>query len=304
VSTHAESARPRVSVIAPAYHSDATIGAFLDGLSGQTFRDFETIVVNSSQEARTGAVVAEHMPDVRFVQSGERLFPHAARNLGARMAGGSLLVFTDPDCVPARDWLERLVARADDGHDVVVGAVGLLDGNERSRAVHLRKYAKWLPGARAGERSLAPSANVLYSRRAWETAGPFPGEGFSGDTVLSWRARHHGFVPWFEPEAVVAHAPDAGGPLLRESYARGADFARLRAAHEGRGRLWVLTRVAAAPAVPLLLFARTARETLDAGWGRTFLRTVPIQLALDGAWALGEARAHLRLLVRGSRGPS
>jgi len=40
----------RASVVVPAYHSDATIGGMLDGLRGQTFVDFELIVVNSSPE--------------------------------------------------------------------------------------------------------------------------------------------------------------------------------------------------------------------------------------------------------------
>jgi len=57
VSAAADPTSPRASVIAPAYHSDATIHAFLDGLSGQTFRDFETIVVNSSPEGRTRTIV-------------------------------------------------------------------------------------------------------------------------------------------------------------------------------------------------------------------------------------------------------
>jgi GT2 family glycosyltransferase len=298
----AEPTTPRVSVIAPAYHSDRTVGAFLDGLSAQTFRDFESIVVNSSPGTRTRAIIQTRLPSARFVQSAERLFPHAARNVGAGLAHGSLLVFTDPDCVPARDWLERLVQAADAGHELVVGAVGLVGGDNLARAVHLRKYANWLPGTPAGPRALAPTANVLYSRRAWAAAGPFPDGGFSGDTVLSWRARERGLVPWFEPRAVVTHVYDEGGRFLRESYVRGADFARLRALHERRGRAWALSRVAALPVVPLLLLARTARHAIPAGWGAPFVRTAPNQLAIGGAWALGELGTHVRLLARGNRG--
>jgi GT2 family glycosyltransferase len=289
-------------VIAPAYHSDATIGAFLDGLSAQTFSDFETIVVNSSPETRTETIVADRQPSARFVQSERRLLPHSARNVGARLAGGSLLVFTDPDCVAAREWLETLVRTADAGHEVVVGAVGFAGRDTRSRAVHLRKYASWLPGAPPGPRTVAPSANVLYSRRAWETAGPFPEHGFSGDTVLSWRARERGLVPWFEPRAIVRHASEENGAFLRESYVRGADFAQLRARHEHRGRAWALSRVAVVPAVPLVLLMRTGRQAIPAGWGSAFVRTAPVQLAIGGAWALGELGTHVRLLARGNSG--
>jgi len=45
-----------------------------------------------------------------------------ARNKGVQRSHGDLIAFTDNDCVPPRDWLERLV-RAIDCHDAV-GAGG------------------------------------------------------------------------------------------------------------------------------------------------------------------------------------
>jgi GT2 family glycosyltransferase len=279
-------------VIVPAYHSDATIGAFLDALEGQTFTDFEAVVVNSSQEERTGRIVAERFPAARFEQSPERLLPHAARNRGVELANGALLVFTDPDCVPARDWLVMLVA-ASERHGVVVGAMDLIGASAYERAVHLCKFAPWLPGAPEGPRAIAPTANVLYTREAWNAVGPFPGDVFSGDTVHSWRAAARGFQPWFEPRAVVAH--QHGGDLrsfLRERRVRGEDFARLRLAEERRSRAWAAAHLAAAPAIPFLELARIGRRAVGAGWGEAFFRTAPLQLAGNAAWALGEARAH------------
>ena len=52
----------------PAYFSDTTIGAAMDGLRAQTFSDFEAIVVSSSPEDRTGRIVAERFPQARFEQ--------------------------------------------------------------------------------------------------------------------------------------------------------------------------------------------------------------------------------------------
>jgi len=39
--------------------------------------------------------------------------PASARNYGAQMAQGDLLLFTDADCVPAADWVEQHTARGD-----------------------------------------------------------------------------------------------------------------------------------------------------------------------------------------------
>jgi GT2 family glycosyltransferase len=288
-------------VIVPAYHSDATIAACLDALGAQTFTGFEVIVVNSSQEESTLRIVAARFPAARFEQSSVRLLPHAARNRGVELARGGLLVFTDPDCVPAPDWLEILVATSGRGHGVVVGAMDLIGNSAYERAVHLCKFAPWLLGAPEGPRTIAPTANVLYTREAWNAVGPFPGDVFSGDTVHSWRAAALGFRPWFEPRAVVAHRH--GGDLrsfLRERRVRGEDFARVRVAEERRSRAWAAAHLAAAPLIPFLELARVGRRATEAGWARAFVRTVPLQLAANAAWALGEARAHAQVAARNS----
>jgi glycosyltransferase involved in cell wall biosynthesis len=291
--------RPSVSVVVPAYHSDGTIGEALDGLRAQTFRDFEVVVVSSSEEDRTGRIVAERFPEARFEQSPVRLLPHAARNRGVELARGSLLAFTDPDCVAEPEWLERLVAASARGHGLVVGAMALRGGTAYERTVHLVKYAHWLPGSPEGPRTIAPTANALYTREVWDAVGPFRGDSFSSDTLHSWDAAARGFTPWFEPRAVVAHTH--GGDLrsfLRERHSRGEDFARVRVKNERRSRAWAAAHLAAAPAIPFVELARLGRSAVRAGWGRDFVATAPLQLAANAAWALGEARAHARAFRR------
>jgi glycosyltransferase involved in cell wall biosynthesis len=284
----------------PAYFSDGTIGAAMDGLRAQTFRDFEAIVVSSSPEERTGRIVAERFPQARFVQSPERLLPHAARNRGVELARGSLLVFTDPDCVAEPDWLERLLAANERGHGLVVGAMALRGETAYERTVHLVKYARWLPGAPEGPRSIAPTANALYTREVWAATGPFSDDSFSSDTLHSWHAAAQGFQPWFEPRAIVTHSHEGNlRSFLRERHSRGEDFARVRMAEEGRSRAWAAVHLTALPAIPLLELARLGRAAVRAGWGREFAATAPLQLAANTAWALGEARAHTQMATRG-----
>jgi glycosyltransferase involved in cell wall biosynthesis len=296
-----DSSSPRASVVVPAYHSDATIGGLLAGLRAQTFRDFELIIVNSSQEGRTGRIVREQRPDARFEQSPRRLLPHAARNRGVEVARGSLLAFTDPDCVPEPTWLERLVEASDRGHGVVVGAMALLDTTMYARTVHLCKFARWLPGTGEGYRAIAPTANALYRREAWDAIGPFRGDSFSSDTLHSWTAARLGFRPWFEPTAIVSHHHDGTmSSFLHERRLRGEDFARIRTAEGEYSRGWAAARLVALPAVPLVELARVGLSAGRAGWGKRFATTAPLQLAANTAWALGEARTYARLL-RGGR---
>ncbi|HYL35057.1 MAG TPA: glycosyltransferase [Bryobacteraceae bacterium] len=291
-------APPLVSVIAPAYYSYSTLEACLEGLRQQTFQDFETIVVNSSPEDQTARLVAQRFPDVHFEQSPRRLLPHAARNRGVDLACGRWLAFTDPDCVPETGWLNALVDAGRRGHGVVVGAMGLAGDSAYQRAVHLCKFAAWLPGSSEGWRTIAPTANALYTREAWEAVGPFRGDSFSSDTLHSWHAAAKGFHPWFEPRAVVVHRHDGSmRSFLRERHSRGEDFARLRVAEEKRSKFWAALHLLALPAIPLLELARVGRRAIGSGWTQAFFWTAPLQLAANTAWALGEARTHARVIL-------
>jgi glycosyltransferase involved in cell wall biosynthesis len=287
---------PRVSVVIPAYRSAGTIARTLAALRKQSFRDFETIVVNSSPDEETAAIVAAELPGARFEQAPRRLLPHAARNRGVELASGGLLVFTDPDCEAREDWLERLVAAHDAGHRAVVGAMGLATDSAFERGVHLCKYSSWLRGGAEGPRSFAPTANALLARAAWEAVGPFDGEVFAGDVALGHRLAAGGEPAWFEPRAVVDHVH--GGTVrtfVRERYERGEDFGRTRPAVEGWSRKRVAAQLAALPLLPPLLAGRAFRDARRAGWRVSPLTLAHVVLA-QSAWCLGEARAHLRLM--------
>ena len=282
---------PYVSVVIPAYHSEATIAHTLEALRRQTYRNFETIVVDSSSDEKTAQVVRERFPEVTLHRSQQRLLPHAARNAGVELAGGDLLVFTDPDCVAAPVWLELLASVSERGHTVVGGAIELEGGGWPERGIHLSKFALWVPDAPRGSRPDLATANVLWTRSAWERFGPFPGEIWCGDTEISWRARRAGVELYFEPAAVVRHAHTTGlRAFFRERRIRGEDFARMRARVERWSRLGAGVHLLAAPLVPFLLLGRSLRS---AG-GIRALETVPVQLLGFLGWSLGEAAAFAR----------
>ena len=102
-----DSTGPTASVIIPAYESHTTVAATLGPLLDQARAiGAEVIVVDSSPGPQTADVV-ERFSEVRLERSAQRLLPHAARNLGVELAKGQILVFTDPDCIPAEGWLGR-----------------------------------------------------------------------------------------------------------------------------------------------------------------------------------------------------
>ena len=227
------------------------------------------------------------------------MLPHQARNHGAAMAEGDVLVFTDPDCVAAPDWLERLISHHVSGRHVVGGGVrGLPDWWDRS--VHVTKYGWWLPESPGGSRTQLPSGNLSISRHAWEKLEGFQGEFFAGDSELCWRIRQAGIKLWFDPDAVVTHL-EHPGPLafVRERFHRGRDFGQMRVRAENWGRLRCLFYLLGLPVLPCVMTLRTARFAFRGGYASRWLEALPVQLAGNGLWCLGEAFAHLACLGRG-----
>jgi len=289
---------PAVSVILPSYYSQETIGACLRALSTQTFRDFEAIVVDSTPDPEPAARLAADHPWVRVRHSAQRLLPHEARNLGAAMSRGEILAFTDPDCTARPDWLERLVAAQRQGHEAAGGAVDCL-GGWRSRAVHIAKYSLWLPGGAARPHTDLPTANVSYSRRLWERAGCFEGRLFAGDTEYSKRVQRLGLELWFEPRAVVTHHDRSpAAQLFAERFRRGRDFGLMRVQMLGWPRRRCLLYLGLFPVLPWVMTWRAARHVWQSGNVSRYLAVLPVGLAANTAWCLGEAVSHWRCFTK------
>jgi GT2 family glycosyltransferase len=281
--------RPTASVVLPAWNSHETIAACLESLRNQRFRDFEVIVVDSSPGEQTAQRIRDGFPEVRLIRSGQRLWPHAARNLGAAAAQGDILVFSDPDCLMSPQWLERLVQTQRLGCSVAGGSVSnarrgwFLDG------VHVCKYAWWLPGGRPGRRPELPSANVSYSQSLFARVGPFP-EPWCGDTLLAQRAAAAGSTPWFEPEAEISHDHRTSfAAFLTERFQRGYDFGLVRPKtagwHAGRS----LAYAAASPFIVIWMLAAAFRYAAAARHVALFVRSLPIVAMGYAARQAGEA---------------
>lgn len=284
---------PRVSVVVPAYFSHATLPAALDSLRAQARPPDEIIVVNSSGDAETPAVVGR-FAEVRLIDSPVRLYPHAARNRGLAEASGDILVCTDPDCRTAPDWLGALVDAVESGRPVVGGSMDLCPADRaRDRlatAIHLTKFWWALPGRPAGRAWIVPTANLAFTRAAWMRAGPFRGDIFCGDAVQSWRFARVGCPPWFAPAARVLHEHgEVWAAACRQRWLRGSEFGRERA----RWERWSLARrwseALAAPLRVARVMGLARRACVAAGWAAEFRRTAWLQARLQAAWVAGEA---------------
>ena len=136
-----------ISVIIPAKDASNTLGeclhAVLDQDGFQFDIDYEVIVVDDGSVDGTAKIAQENA--VKVIQQANR-GPAAARNAGVKIAKGTLLVFTDADCVPSKSWLKDLTGPFQNPDIVGVKGVYLTRQNDLvARFVQLEyeyKYAR------------------------------------------------------------------------------------------------------------------------------------------------------------------
>src|ERR1700693_5086762 len=120
-----------VSIIIPTFNGASRIGNCLDALLCQTVEpDTEILVINDGSTDGTAEVVARYSGVRLITQSNAG--PAAARNRGALEARGTIILFTDDECVPMPEWLGAMIDPFKDPG--VVGAKGIYRTRQRSLA--------------------------------------------------------------------------------------------------------------------------------------------------------------------------
>ncbi len=115
---------PRVSVIVPVHNGESTIVRCLTALSLAPDGLAEVIVVDDRSTDRTASLASSSGAQVIANPAGRG--PAAARNAGARIARGDILVFVDADVEVQATTLPGFVEHLD-AHPDVAGAFGSYD---------------------------------------------------------------------------------------------------------------------------------------------------------------------------------
>ncbi len=202
---------PFVSVIIPVFRNPAGLSACLAALRAQTHpRDrFEIIVVNNdpsdtsveeTARAAGAAAIGESAPG-----------SYAARNAGVALAAGEILAFTDSDCLPRPDWLEKgvaaLVSHPEAGF--AAGRIALTFQNEARPALaedYDRRFLGFPQDVYVRRDHFGATANVFARCAVFDAVGVFnAGLKSYGDYEWGRRAHAAGFAPIYADDAVVEH---------------------------------------------------------------------------------------------------
>ena len=99
--------KPSVSVIIATYNRGDYLGATLESIFAQSFRDFEVIVVDDGSTDATRRVIDAYGSRVHYIYQDNR-GPSAARNLGVRHARANWISIQDSDDLSLPNHLDDL----------------------------------------------------------------------------------------------------------------------------------------------------------------------------------------------------
>jgi len=193
--------RPYFSIVIPMYRAE-NIDQLISHLNCQTFKDFEVIIVDSGYERENELLKICNFKFKYIFDKGAGAAK--ARNIGIKAAKGKVVAFTDDDCWPDADWLEKARERLD--KKGVIGLEGLVYSEDEKISDNRYRVVTNKDFHGLG----FMTANLMIRRDVLEKIDGFDERfdkpHFREDTDLAWRALEYGLIP-FADDVKVFHPP-------------------------------------------------------------------------------------------------
>lgn len=141
----------KVSVILPLYNAEEYVGQTMDSLLGQTYKDFEVIIIDDCPTDSSLKIVETFKDErLRILHNEKNLGVCASRNRGISEASGKYILFMDHDDIAPIDKLEKQVQFLKDNEDIdaVGGRIqnidssGTITGTFNPKVLHNPDYIR------------------------------------------------------------------------------------------------------------------------------------------------------------------
>lgn len=198
-----------ISVLIPVYRSETTLPPLVKRLTN-TFAslqtDYEVILINDGSPDRSWDIICElagEYPFVRGINLTRNFGQQNALLCGIRAARKDVIVTIDADLQNPPEEISKLLARLDDGFDVVYGIPG------KRQHGPARNLASWLSklifrGIMGIPNAMEGGAFRAFRTQLRDAFTRFQGPFVSIDVLLTWGANRFSSV-------VVRHEPRADG---------------------------------------------------------------------------------------------
>jgi glycosyltransferase involved in cell wall biosynthesis len=193
------------SIVIRAYNESIYLPRLLEGISHQTLKDVEIILVDSGSTDSTVSIAESFGVRIVRIPSDEFTFGRSL-NFGVRAARNEYVVIASAHIYPVYpDWLETLLRPFEDKR--VALTYGKQRGPGSAKFSEQQIFHQWYPDLSKldQETAFCNNANAAIRRSLWEK-NPYD-ETLTGLEDLAWakRAKEQGFAIAYVAEAEVVH---------------------------------------------------------------------------------------------------
>jgi GT2 family glycosyltransferase len=219
-----------VSVVVVNWNGKHLLSACLEGLRGQQYKCFATIVVDNGSSDGSVDFIKSRFPEVAVIALPENLGFAAANNFAIKSVNTDYIALLNNDAVPDPLWLEKLVEALDRHPEAGIAASKMIfeedrktidragDGYTTAGAALLRGRGEPMERYDKPERVFGACAGAaLYRTEMFRDIGLFDEDFFIlyEDVDISFRAQLKGYVCSYIPEAIVYHR--GSGTIVHDS---------------------------------------------------------------------------------------
>ena len=200
----------KISIIIPCFNSQKTLGRCLQSVLASSFKDFEIILVNDGSNDKT-TEIGKSFP-IKIIDLSKNQGAAVARNKGASLAKGRILLFLDSDILLKKDSL-TIVSDFFQKNPSISVLQGIYDRKIASKNLfsiykhyyHVYKFSKI-----KGKTILSTSSFCLaVKKEVFEKIGGFdnrfPARSAGEDVDLGLRLRKNGYPIFLERKLKVTH---------------------------------------------------------------------------------------------------
>jgi glycosyltransferase involved in cell wall biosynthesis len=202
--------RRTVSVIIPVFNGAQYISKCIEAILDQSYRSdlYEVLVIDNNSQDNTRLLIQKH--PVRLLIEDRLQCSFAARNRGIMYAQGDIIAFTDSDCVPNFDWIEKGVGFLERNRDcaLVAGRIDIFFNypNHPNIIELYEKFAAFQQKKYVERYHFGATANVFTWKSLFNEIGFFnPLCKESGDREWGQRLFLSGYQLLYADEARIAH---------------------------------------------------------------------------------------------------
>jgi GT2 family glycosyltransferase len=216
---------PPLTVVVPSLNGREMLGLVLSSLEGQTFRNFEIVVVDNGSDDGSVEYLHDEWPSVEVVALDRNHGFAAAVNRGIERTRSELVALVNNDMELDPGFLEELVAALRRHPSAGSATAKMLRSDDRTVIDGAGDVISWSGGAARrgqgqadGGRYDAPSSifgacagAAVYRRDALDSVGPFDEDFFAylEDADWSFRAQLRGYSCRYVPGARAYHVGGA-----------------------------------------------------------------------------------------------